>query len=255
MQFIKYHPMPLYKHCHLKHNIKQGWNTLRLGTLHSFRKHEDARLRDEGEGKFRYEIAFPQRTAVSPQWLQQFDIGDGGEVDVGQLIFTPSGVQVDRINLMGSSHNCWIFCVSTKSSGAGGISENYDSSWEISGDKVELFGRYLAAVLFDHITFDDLPQWLTSRLGIKEILSRLSIRIMHKAVEYGSRAFPITNESEAPVSKIVEWRASVPFRKPSGFSHEAEYRFTYTLLFDDEPVSIRGTHKDLRLRAVDSFLT
>ena len=224
MKLIQFSQPPLFKFCPPEYDITTGCNTLRVGTLWGFRSEENDHLRDEGEGTFEYRIAFPKPTHVSRDWISEFEVEDSGKAHIEHLSFNNGSVSTTGITLSGSSHNCWIFCVSTSGNAAGNISTTHENKWKIPAEKVQEFGSLLASLLWESITFDDLPKSLVDRHSIQQISSGLGLEAVFRNVDYVDREILINSENDFPIERIRELKRSIPFIKPKKFCSEQEFK-------------------------------
>ena len=254
MTIVHFPVPPLYKFCPEEFNITKGCNTLRFGTLYDFRNHENEKLRDNGEGRFTYNISFPERTKVSNEWIAAIQMDVPGTIELGDFEIGRDGAIVKSINMEGSSHNCWIFCGSRSSTSAGNISETHQSNWEIPGDNIHSFATHLTSLIWNEIKHTDLPLDLLNKYSIQEIQQGLGIATEVRPVTYGNRAILIQSEKDLPVEAILQLRADVPFTKPKGFESENELRFAFFLTFRDKKISIANKPKIVTLRPIDKAL-
>lgn len=255
MQLIGFSNPSLFKFCAPEHNLVEGCNTVRLGTLWSFRKEENTHLRDEGEGEFEFRIEFPSLTPVSQAWISEIQVDNEGSARIGELQFNNGVVSLRTVSLKGSYSNGWIFCVSKSSSAAGNISKAHPSKWMISGEKVGEFGQYLGHLLWQSITADDLPADLLKNHSLQEIQKDLQLSFDARDVEYVERVQSIRSEADFPVEKLRELKGKIPYLKPKSFADENEFRFAFFLTFRGKRISIVDRPKILELRPIDKFIS
>lgn len=244
----------LAKFCDPKYNIRTGCNTIRLGTLYGYRTIEDEKLRDDGEGTFLYSLEFPDFVAVSPQWLSAFEVEGGGIGKIGNVRMVDGRMEVKSFSLSGSTHNCWIFCISKSTESAGSVTDTHQDKWTIPVDKIMGFGNYIGTLLFNDLTYQDLPSELTSKYSIQEIQRRIGVSVELKEVEYVDRFVVIGREDDLQVSDIESLRDRVAFIKPVAFKEEQEIRIAFWLTFDNKKISIVDKPKFIDLRPVDKLL-
>ena len=254
MKIVGFSSPPLAKFCPAEFNIKKGCNTVRFGTLFDYRTEENEKLRDEGEGTFSYSIDFPELTKVSPQWLGAFELENDGHCEIREMEFSGSEFSVKSISLKGSSHNCWIYCMSKSTESAGNITDTHQDKWLLPVEKLSDFSKYLGAILWEEITAADLPETITSKYSMQEIHRRISLEVECRQIEYGSRSINITKEEDLPVSEISRLRDNVAFMKPDAFEKENEMRIAFWLLFDNKKVSIVNRPKVVGLRPIDRLI-
>lgn len=243
----------LTKFCDQKYNVRTGCNTVMLGTLYGYRTIEDEKLRDDGEGTFSYSLEFPDYIAPSPQWLSTFEVEGGGIGKLTDVRMVDGRVEVKSVSLSGSTHNCWIFCISKSTGKAGGVTDTHQDKWTIPADKIMGFGNYIGNLLFDDLTYQDLPADLTNRYSMQEIQQRLGIFFEVKEIEYVDRFVVVGREEDLQVSDIESLRDRVAFIKPIKFKEEQEVRLAFWLTFDKKKISIVDRHKIINLRPVDKL--
>lgn len=163
-------------------------------------------------------------------------------------------ISIKDIEINGSSHNCWIYCLSKAKREAGNITDAHGDSWSIPADKLPAFAHHIASLLIQNIKASDLPKQITDNHSIKEINERLSIRLEMKEIKYTQRELNITSESELSIEKIKEIKEMIPFTKPEKFSPEQEVRIAFWLVFEGNDISIENNNKILNLRMVDSII-
>ncbi|WP_152416360.1 hypothetical protein [Pseudomonas sp. PAMC 26793] len=242
------------KFCDPKYNIKSGCNTVRLGTLYGYRTIENEKLRDEGEGTFSYSLNFPDYVAPSPQWLSAFEVEGGGVAEIGDIRIVNGRVEVKSVSLSGSTHNCWIYCISKSSESAGSVTDTHEDKWTIAAEKLAAFANHLGAILWSELTVRDLPDDLTGKYGLQEIQQRLGLFIETRDIEYVDRFVVIGGEEELQVSHVETLRDRVAFIKPEVFKDEQEVRIAYWLTFDGKKISIVDNPKYISLRPIDKLL-
>lgn len=242
------------KFCAEKYNIKSGCNTVRLGTLYGYRTIENELLRDNGEGTFSYALEFPDYLEASPEWLDSFEFGGGGGLHIGAMKVDNGRVKVKNLNLSGSTHNCWIYCISKSIESAGSITDAHADKWTIEADKVSGFANYIGSVLWSELTFQDLPPDLTEKYSLQEIQQRLSLNVEIREVEYVDRFVLIKDPKEFTISDMEMLRDKVAFIKPVKFKDEQEVRIAFWLMFDGKKISIVDKPKSISLRPIDKLI-
>lgn len=242
------------KFCDPKYNIRTGCNTIRLGTLYGYRTIEDEKLRDDGEGTFSYSLEFPDFVAASPEWLSAFEVEGGGIGKFGDVRVVNGRMEVKSVSLSGSTHNGWIFCMSKSTGKAGGVTDTHQDKWTIPADKVMGFANYIGGLLFNDLTYQDLPADLTNRYSVQEIQQRLGMHFDVKDIEYVDRFVLVGREEDLQVSEIESLRNRVAFIKPVKFKEEQEVRIAFWLTFDNKKISIVDKPKFINLRPVDKLL-
>jgi hypothetical protein len=254
MTLVHFPTPSLYKFCPEEFDITKGCNTLRFGTLYDYRTHENEKLRDAGEGKFTFNISFPEITKVSNEWIAALHMDIGGTIDLGYLELNRDGAFVKNINMEGSSHNCWIFCVSRSPDSAGNISETHQSKWEIPGESVHSFASHLESLIWSEVKHTDLPPDILKQYSLQEIQQGLGIVTEFHPVLYANRELTIRSEADLPVAEIPLLRAGIPFTKTPMFKAENEVRFAFFLTFRGKKISIANAPKIVKLRPIDKIL-
>lgn len=254
MKIVNIPTPPLVKFCPDEFDITKGCNTLRFGTLFDYRTIEDEKLRDEGEGKFSYKISFPELTKVSNDWINTLEMDTGGDMYIEDLEISSEGVYIKGAELSGSSHNCWIFCMSKNSASAGDISKTHQSKWMIPFENLEPFANYLATLIKSEVNAADIPPYLLNKYSLQEIQQGLSIDLEICEVTYSDREILINSEADLPIQQLRNIRESIPFIKPKIFEPENEVRFAFWLMFRNEKISIVNKPKIVSLRTIDKML-
>ena len=255
MKLFGFSSPSLYKFCPSKYNIMEGCNTLRIGTLWGFRKEENELLRDEGEGEFEFKVRFPKLTPVSQEWISEFEVGAEGSAHIEHMELKDSNISIKGVTLKGSSHNCWIFCVSMSGEAAGNISEAHESKWMIPAEKFQSFGNLLGQLLWNTISMDDLPENMVLKHTLQELQAGLALQVQMERVSYTDRVAEIKSELDLPVAEIRKLKDSIPFMKPKRFLKEQEFRFAFWVMFEGKKVSINDNPKILSLRSIDPLVS
>lgn len=245
----------LFKFCPAKYNIMNGCNSLRIGTLWGFRKEENDLLRDEGEGEFEFKIAFPELTPVSQAWISEFEIGAGGSAHIEEMQISGEKVEIKGATLKGSTHNCWIFCVSLSERAVGNVSEAHDSKWMIPEGQIQEFGKFIGSLLWNNISVEDLPSYLVQNHSVQELHAGLALNVQAQSVEYIDRRIEIRSERDFPLEEIRERKNNIAFMKPKRFRAEQEFRFAFWISFRNQRISINDNPKIIQLRQIDQFVS
>ncbi|MEI2385038.1 hypothetical protein [Breoghania sp. JC706] len=259
-KFIEFSSPPLVKYCPSAYNIKTGCNTIRLGTLFSYRKEENEKLRDIGEGKFKFSIQFPKLSPVSNDWVSEFEFGgheDGtGYAAIEEMAIISGQAHIKGVEIYGSTHNCWIYCLSlSENSSAGSITETHDSFWEINAKNLGAFAGHLSNLLWSSISVKDIPDYLLIENGFNELASGLQLEVDIQPVSYEERSICIEQEADFPISEVRHLKNKIAFIKPENFRDEKELRIAFWLKFREKRISIKDNPKILLLRPVDKLLS
>lgn len=244
----------LAKFCPPEFNIKNGCNTIKLGTLYDYRTIENEKLRDAGEGTFTYGIKFPKLTRVSPEWIGAFEVDSDGSAHIEEMSISNGDIFIKGVTLSGSSHNCWVFCVSKSSESAGNVSQTHEDKWLIPNEKIDSLRDYLAGLLWSSVTLKDVPAYIIENHSIQEIGQHLGLYAQVREIDYAERLLNIESEADLPIDQIPYFRDSIPFIKPKIFEHEQELRFIFWLTFKQQKISIENNTKILKLRVIDSIV-
>ncbi|MNI53116.1 hypothetical protein D3C73_1079330 [compost metagenome] len=124
----------------------------------------------------------------------------------------------------------------------------------ISLDKLQVFANYLGGLLWNEINLSDLPDYITSKFSMQEILQRLSLAVEVKEIDYNHRSVTISREEDLPVSQISALKDSIAFIKPKMFEKENEIRIAFWLIFDNKKISIQNKPKIVGLRPIDKII-
>jgi hypothetical protein len=237
----------LAKSCFSKDNIKTR-NTLKLGTLFEYRKIESAQIVDNDEGKYIFNLKFDGVVDIERQWFNlifQGIINLGG--DEHPRILGGMSARIDTINMIGSDErtikirdsaatiqrealNCFIFCTSLvrKTRDAIGIFPDYDDCWYIGANKAHQLGVTLSSLLHKKI--------LAARASGHHLvdgnvpLDDLRVYCRHELVAYLPRETHISDTSKFSTEDFMLKVRDMAFVKPPSFSHELEYRYSFTIV-------------------------
>lgn len=238
--------MLLAKNCYTKDNA-QTCGTIKLGTLYEYRTIENPELADAGEGKFVFNLSLDGTVEIENRW---FNTIFGGGVTLGGPAGLPNPnrrqVFIDRILQVASTpttqilrdskatiqheaFNEFIFCMSLVEDfqSARGIFPHYDDCWFMDPEKAhEIADEYAKLLLLkiedgrasgNHVVSPDIS------------LEGLGVIFKHGLVEYVPREIHITNSSDMTVENFIKRTSDLNYVKPPSFSHEKEYRFSFTL--------------------------
>jgi len=114
-----------------------------------------------------------------------------------------------------------------RASKADGIFPKYDSRWAITRAKAGTFALAIGEALRRKIK--ELAQRGASILPGHLQPEDIQIFCRHDVVLYVPRRLHIDSEFEASIEKLMKAIGNMSFVKPPSFSHELEYRFSYTL--------------------------
>lgn len=237
--------MQLFKFCNPEHNI-HGGSKLQVGTLYKYRNIENDHLRDNGEGKYDFDIYFPESIELDRRWANLLlqgaihfgDIDDtprypgsfSTDIIKSNITPTPNGVIVrdTEIKIRRSALNCLIFCMSMLNNASENPFPQYTDQWSIPQQRAAEFAARLGSLVFQQATLSafDLSQ-LTKQTP--HIASRLSINVRHRPVIYRDRRLIITPKNKPSFEELQAILFDAAFIKPSNFANEKEYRFVFEL--------------------------
>lgn len=239
--------MQLTKSCSKEFNIRNG--TLKLGTLHEYRKTEIKNLEDKEEGIFIFNLFFDGIVNANARWINtlfgramQFGPTPGvrfpGKFDVAVHEINVVTIGTETITLRNSSAtiqretpNRFIFCMHQLQNAEDclGIFPNYDDYWNIPQKNAEQFGIQISNVLREKIKRQHKSGIYIIPKNVEP--DSMIIYMQHGAITYTPRTLHITNDSEQDFERLMENMNDMAFVKPPiPFKRESEYRFIFTLL-------------------------
>lgn len=232
--------MNLFKNCKNRHDISQGCDTLRIGTLYGYRKAEDPDIRDEGEGVYLFKIDLAEPTTLS---IRNANIALSPIMHFGELPPTSSfgyfkgyvsnlnasraGNQVTlstgKLQLERHAHDQFVFCMSQGSDNPPTISNGYDTHWSISKRETSRFIDGMKEAIIESL--NNNPEQV---VGLdKHRLRDIRIIANHSMVTYIPREFSTRDLEDQSINEIMDRMSNMSFIKPPAFSKEAEYRFSF----------------------------
>lgn len=239
--------MQLFKFCNQEHNIHRGAK-LQVGTLFGYRTIEDPELKDEAEGKYKFQIDFPEPIELDRRWanlLLQGTIAFGETADVPRfpgsyrahaerlhmVTQTKDGVVVTdtRIQIEREVPNCLIFCMSLLDSAEKKPFGTYSDHWSIPEHRADEFGRRLGSLIFQQAKLSAFDEAILNRHSAATVQG-LSLNVRHQRVTYRDRQLVITPKSRPSFEELVGVLSDIAFVKPERFSSEQEYRFVFSLV-------------------------
>lgn len=238
--------MPLFKFCNPEHNICLGAD-LKVGTLYGYRTIEQDELKDEGEGKYKFEIEFPEPITLDKRWanlLLQGAIHFGGSCDIprfpGELncytktlkVISQSQESVTVTNTLISIErdvpNCLIYCMAALDSADQIPFVGYTDHWSIPEVGAEEFARNLGWHIYQQTKCSSFHESFFGE-GLAFSERGLSVKIQHGPVVYRDRHIAIRTENMPSYDGLVEILSNIAFMKPKCYAHEKEYRFVFEL--------------------------
>jgi hypothetical protein len=236
--------MNLFKNCKRHHDISQGWETLRIGTLYGYRKAEDPDIRDEGEGSYFFEVSLNESTKFSRKnanlifpfmsFGETYDhsIRDaynahatGLRIRTGEAGDDQVTLDIKSLKLKRHSPDQFVFCMSHGDGNPPTISSAYDSHWSITEKNAPAFAEGMSNAIIESLIAD--PTQVT---GLdKDNIKNLKIVSNHSKVIYIPREFNTADLKDHNLNDIMERIINMPFIKPPKYSPEEEYRFSFEI--------------------------
>lgn len=251
--------MRLVKYCKSGHNIATGCKTLQLGTFDYYREADPTwSIADTSEGFILYRgpttpitIGASALNAVSGGAIHITDsttIHDQPPVRApgsiyfkdanSNYVFTPEGLKATigpDLEVRLCYPNSYIFCVACLSDGEApnppSVSAEYDSYYYLSKSaNITTFISYVTKALCDQLVVGDL-----NLDGLRDVpYSQLSLPIeaivLHNMVTYvADKTIRLNTEEDFTKNRYTDIYFESMFRKPAGYSVNAEYRFVFLL--------------------------
>lgn len=244
--------MLLAKSCFKKDNIKTR-KTIKLGTLYEYRKTESTQILDADEGKYTFHLNLDGIVEVESRWFNtifQGIIGIGRH-DHNPMIIGPMQANIKKIHIVSQTTqgikvkdsaatihrealNCFIFCISLvrKTHDAFGLFPNYDDYWYLNSNMAEDLAVELSTLLHGEI----LKRRKDGRHIVNPDISleNLNVYCRHEAVAYIPREIHINSSNTFTTEDFISKISDMSFVKPPSFSHEKEYRFSFTIVADNK---------------------
>lgn len=244
--------MLLAKNCHPRHNILTS-KTLRLGSLYEYRSTYEKQIVDEHEGLFYFSLQFKNIIEIKKKWfntlfgsLMMFDLPNGEEnynppgrskatfknVYVKKVHKETLEMQAEELRLTREIPNGFIFCMSEvpDTEAAHGLFPDYKDRWFLNQDNIYEFVHRISKSLHkkiaqsrlegDHIIPSNIP------------ISQVEIYCQHALVIYTPKEITISKESDISIDHFMKIISNLEFYKPTSYSHEREYRFSFQLIIN-----------------------
>ena len=250
----------LIKYCQREHNICQGCDTLRLGTLDYYKKLDSTFTGDPTEATFELTNA-GNPLALSIDQTEKLTDGrwTGAGDSTRQLLKVEKGGKLIKSVKF---PNCYIFCTCrfhqeyNKKEFAKKFDPNYDSSYMITN--VPMFTRSLAEVLLKHVKLEDLSEDDAKKLSGLSIMDirDIGLQIYSAPVVYTeSKEKVFSQENFEESLKKIPNQYQVLFLKENKYSFQREFRFVFAF---SHPVlgilSVKEQPKTLNLNPLSCFL-
>ncbi|MCP3789466.1 hypothetical protein [Pseudomonas sp. N2-11] len=241
------------KSCYKRNNLTEC-GTLRLGSLYEYRKTEETQTEDPNEGKFTYIVQFDglvkiRRDVFETIFGGMISLGGGegitfpGRFDGHVLNMQIVGGNQSKVTIRDSAAlinrealNGFIFCISAvrKTRDAQGIFPDYDDCWFMKASKASALAGAMSTALLNEIK--------QRRESGKHVippsipLEGLRVHCRHELVTYIPRLLHINSTTEQLINNFMRSMRDMAFIKDPKFSHELEYRFSFTILSGNQIV-------------------
>lgn len=227
--------------------------TIRVRTLHYYRRFELGERSDEDEGKFKYTINFMPGSTLSVEALKRLYSGRIHEQQAGRPILGPPGGAVLRNGLLDTHRlpdgrvlchansvmdyefcNGFILCLSVIDTTTASLFGDA-AIWALELGNADVFAERMAHEIFKAVKIGHFGPFRMTQNDL-DGLDASNVRWEHKLVEYGSRDLTISGAGEAQLRELGRKIANAPFYKPEkvlrqdGWYHyteEKEYRFVF----------------------------
>lgn len=242
--------MLLAKRCNKPHNIKNG--TLKIGTLHEYRKTEIKQIADKEEGVLKFNIKFDKPVQID---RKIFNTLCGGQMNfgIGDRIEFPGDIEAQFIQLNVDHNgevvtltdsiatitrwdvNSFIFCMSRieDPNESEEMFPDYDDQWYIAFEDAHDFAIEMGKTLLSSIHQEYANGNLHLPPNIK--IGDLQLRVRHGDVNYTPREILITNDTTFLLDDLIRQMVDIAYTKPPiPFQTEKEYRFQYTVVANGE---------------------
>lgn len=240
--------MKLVKHCKSEHNIHKGAK-LQIGSLYAYHDIENEEIKDGEEGKYTFTYSFPEEIELDirlANLLFSGAIGFGSNplhmapripgsfvthVNHFELVRQTKGGVVIRnssATVERTVPNQLIFCMSLQQEDAPSPFDGYDDRWSIEMSFADRFAGNVAGLLLSQIRLENYNPEIGRELSINGS-KKLGLNVRHQPVQYSDRSETITPGNLPTFGEFMKKIIDIPFVKPSSFSNENEYRFTFEL--------------------------
>lgn len=230
----------LFKFTKPEYHPSDPGKTLRLGTLHDFRKSEMGELSDEQEGFFRYELSF------AGEWFSEHEKDDivafarGGRFSGSPLL--PGGAQKTHVKKLSvrqmpkggyqvngqavvehSFCNSFVFCMSAShDTDFASPFNNETARWSIDSKNLEKFKRILVCEILKGIGIGNISLHYGEDLDAP-FFGVPNVHVISRLVSYDKRNLKITPWGSF-ASTLADALWGNPFSKPPHFRGESEFR-------------------------------
>lgn len=232
--------MKLYKGCEKKYNLNLKGKTLRIGTLYGYRAAENPDIKDEHEGKYRFELNISDPAIVKNKYANA--IINNIQLPTSEDLYFRGGVVIraeelgytqldnEQVSIVASaltiereSPNQFLFCMSKCEGVPPSISHKYDGHWSIGFESKKEFGFILAQELLSQVKKN--PKLV---IGLNpDKVSNLKIQLRFSEISYYPRLLSKYSMTNFDVEEILEKIENMAFTKPPKFEEEKEYRFSF----------------------------
>lgn len=225
--------MFLVKSCKKKDNVLQS-KTIKIGTLHEYRKTESLQILDKEEGFYRISIDF-QNKAISLDYLNLLNSSSNSLMDsyIEYLGTYPALLDRKMVSLKARhtirNNNRFIFCISKLEAPVDSISlfADYDSYWHIDFQHNDEFIEKLKAIFLKEIKkriTEGEKIFSKDRVNLK----KLKIKAHYQEIIYTERSLRIDNANLFSMQeKLVGIFNDIKYIKPIDFQNEKEFRIVF----------------------------
>ena len=267
--------MLLAKSCHKKDHIKTR-KTLRIGTLHEYRKTETQEIADKDEGMYKYSISFDGTMEIPNHWFNTFFDGFMGlphteenapinfpgtiefEIKSLKIISTEADhvvIQDAVAKFKRNALNAFIFCVSLveEKNDCIDIFPHYDAYWYVDLHRREELGIAIGKLLLKKIIEEHAKG---NHLIPKDTpMDNLQIMIVQSKVSYLPRSMHFNSANKNSIEELIDKMQLMSFIKTPNFEHEKEYRFHFTILTEQGQIVVPSVFDViLDAESITSFL-
>lgn len=225
--------MFLVKSCKKKDNVLQS-KTIKIGTLHEYRKTESLQILDIEEGFYRISIDF-QNKAISVDYLNLLNSSSNSLMDshIDYASFCPALLGRVMTSLKAQhtikNNNRFIFCMSKLDHPKESTSlfPDYDSYWHMDFQHNDEFIEKLEVIFLEEIKMRIAKgEKIFSKDKIN--LKKLKIKTHYQEIIYTERALHIDNENLFSMrEKLIGIFNDIKYIKPIDFQREREFRIVF----------------------------
>jgi hypothetical protein len=199
------------------------------------------------EGKYRFQVTFPEPIELDRKWanlLLQGSVGFGTANDVPRFAGSFSAhveslhvvehrgesvvVQDTRIEIERDVLNSLVFCMSAFEQADKSPFDQYRDHWSFPEHLANEFGRRLGSLIYQQAKLSSFEDSILTTSAATA--TRLSLNVRNKRVIYRDRELVVTPDARPSFDELVGVLRDIAFVKPRKHSHEQEYRFVFDLV-------------------------